>query len=57
MLSVPKQIADKFFAELEKADEVTAEQAGALRALMEKDTKLKAADIEAVFKSSDGEKL
>jgi hypothetical protein len=57
MTSVPKQIAEKFLADLGQTDEVTAEQAQALRELMEKSTKLKAADVEAVFESSEDEKL
>lgn len=57
MSRVPRQIAEKFFAELEKADEVSPEQIETLRALMEKGTKLKAVDVEAVFKRPEDEEL
>lgn len=57
MSSVPNQIAGKFFAELAKKEEVSSEQIEALRALMEKGTKLKAVDVEAVFKPPEDAKL
>lgn len=57
MTTLPKQIAEKFFAELAKFEDVEAGQIEALQALMDKSGKLKAADVEAIFKPSGDAKL
>lgn len=57
MSTLPKQIADKFLTELAQSDDVSTEQIANLKKLIEKGTKLKAADIEAVFNSPEGNAL
>ena len=48
MPSVPRQIADKFLAELGKTGGVTAQHTAALQALMAKDMKLKSSEDKAL---------
>jgi len=49
MSTLPEKIAEKFLEELSHSDDVTEAQIQALRELMQKGTKLKPADLEAIF--------
>ena len=57
MSTLPKQIAEKFFEELAKSEDVGEAQINGLRELMDRPTKLKATDVQFVFAAQEEAEL